>query len=178
MKRDIVILAKEGEDLTIEFKEKYSSRIAQDICAFANSMGGQILLGISDDGRITSEKLTAAMKAEIFSLGRNCDPPIEVEVEQVDQVVVVSISASDEKPHACGGAYYKRFDAVTQKLTRSGVKALFEKSGAGHFDQKIHPKATTLRICPSIKYGRLFVKPANAIQLQRRHCHSSSTACD
>jgi len=142
MKLDIAFLAKEGEGLTLEFKEKYSSKIAQDICAFANSTGGQILLGISDNGTILGEKLTGAMKAEIFSLGRNCDPPIEVKVEQVEQVVVVSVSAGDEKSHACGGAYYKRFDAVTQKLTRGEVRGLFEKSVAVHFDEKIHPRAT------------------------------------
>ncbi len=139
---DVSLLSKEGEGLTLEFKEKYSPRIAQDICAFANSAGGQILLGVADDGKIVGEKLTGAMKAEIFSLGRNCDPPIEVKINQNEHVVIVNVPASEEKPHACGGSYYKRFDAVTQKLTRGEVKALFEANATLHFDEKVHPEAT------------------------------------
>ena len=60
MKRsDLLLLIKEGEGLTVEFKEKYTSKIVQDIVAFANSRGGRILLGVSDDGKIKGEKLPA-----------------------------------------------------------------------------------------------------------------------
>jgi predicted HTH transcriptional regulator len=53
MKRsDLLLLIKEGEGLTVEFKEKYTSKIVQDIVDFANSRGGKILLGVSDDGKI------------------------------------------------------------------------------------------------------------------------------
>ncbi len=86
MKRsDLLLLIEEGEGLTVEFKEKYTSKIVQDIVAFANSRGGRILLGVSDDGKIKGEKLTGQLKAEIFSLGRNCDPKVEVSVKQLDR---------------------------------------------------------------------------------------------
>ena len=59
MKRsDLLLLIKEGEGLTVEFKEKYTTKIVQDIVAFANSRG-RILLGVSDDGKIKGEKLPA-----------------------------------------------------------------------------------------------------------------------
>lgn len=48
----VALLIRDGEGLTIEFKERYSSRIDQDIVAFANTRGGTILLGVSDDGNI------------------------------------------------------------------------------------------------------------------------------
>ena len=51
------LLIKEGEGLTIEFKERFTSRIDQDIVAFANSKGGKILLGVSDNGNISGEKI-------------------------------------------------------------------------------------------------------------------------
>ena len=38
----INILIKEGEGLTVEYKERYTSRIDRDIVAFANSKGRTI----------------------------------------------------------------------------------------------------------------------------------------
>ena len=42
--KGVGLLIREGEGLTVEFKEKYSSRIDEDIVAFANAKGGAILL--------------------------------------------------------------------------------------------------------------------------------------
>ena len=44
----IEMLIKEGEGLTVEFKERYTPRIDRDIVAFANSKGGLLLLGVDD----------------------------------------------------------------------------------------------------------------------------------
>ena len=41
---------REGEGLTVEFKEKYTSRIDEDMVAFANTLGGTILLVVQDKG--------------------------------------------------------------------------------------------------------------------------------
>ncbi|MBF0363632.1 MAG: ATP-binding protein [Oligoflexia bacterium] len=57
-KEELLLLIKEGEGLTVECKEKYTSKIVQDIVAFSNSKGGKILLGVSDDGKIKGERLT------------------------------------------------------------------------------------------------------------------------
>lgn len=119
-------------------------------------MGGRILLGISDEGEIKGESLSGAMKAEVFSVGRNCDPPIEVTVAQVGQIVVVSVPVGDEKPHACGGVYYRRFDAVTQKLNRNEIKSLFEAGAHLHFDEKLNPTATIADL--SLEKFRAFIK--------------------
>jgi len=150
---------KEGEGLTVEFKEKYTSKIANDICAFANSRGGKLLLGVSDDGRSVGEHLTGKMKAEIFSLGRNCDPEISVKVKQVDEIVVVEVAEGAEKPYSCAGIYYKRFDAVTQRLTRNETKDIFDANSRKHFDSSANPEASLLDI--SLKKVKEFYKTAD-----------------
>lgn len=119
-------------------------------------MGGKILLGVTDNGTIRGEKLTGTLKAEIFSLGRNCDPPIEVSAKQVGNVVIVDVAAGDEKPYSCAGSYYKRFDAVTQKLNRDETKTLFETIIRTHFDEKLSPKATINDL--SLAKIRAFIK--------------------
>jgi ATP-dependent DNA helicase RecG len=52
------LLIAEGEGLTVEFKEKYSSRIDRDIVALSNSKGGYIFFGVKDDGKIAGAQLT------------------------------------------------------------------------------------------------------------------------
>jgi predicted HTH transcriptional regulator len=43
-----------GENLTTEFKQRFSThtKIAKEIIAFANTIGGILLFGIDDDGSI------------------------------------------------------------------------------------------------------------------------------
>ena len=72
------LLIAEGEGLSVEFKEKYTSKIDRDIVALANTKGGFIILGVNDDGKVVGEKLTNQMKANILSLARNCDPHIMI----------------------------------------------------------------------------------------------------
>ncbi len=128
------LLIKEGEGLTVEFKEKYSPRIAQDIVAFANTRGGKLLLGVADDRTIKGEKLTNKMKAEIIDLARNCDPPIYVTSTQVGEVVVIDIPAGEEPPYQCSQGHFKRLDGITQKLKSAEVKKFFNDYRAKMFE--------------------------------------------
>jgi ATP-dependent DNA helicase RecG len=99
---EINLLIKEGEGLTVEFKERYSSKIDRDIVAFSNTKGGHILLGVDDAGSVKGETLTNKMKAEITELARNCEPGIHIKgIKQVGKIIVVEIPEGDEKPYSC-----------------------------------------------------------------------------
>lgn len=43
---NLIELIETGEGYTLEFKEKFTSSIGKEICAFANASGGKILLGV------------------------------------------------------------------------------------------------------------------------------------
>ncbi|KAF0124452.1 MAG: ATP-dependent DNA helicase RecG [Elusimicrobia bacterium] len=105
---ELKLLIAEGEGLTVEFKEKYTPRIDRDIVAMVNSSGGFILLGVSDDRRVTGEKLTNQMKAEISSLARNCDP--HVPMAKISQ------------------------DGMTQKMTQKEVRLVFRAAADRSFE--------------------------------------------
>jgi ATP-dependent DNA helicase RecG len=122
------LLISEGEGLTVEFKERFSSRVLEDMVAFANGRGGQILLGVADDGKIKGERLTNSLKSQIVSMGRNCDPSVQVSVRQVGSVVGICVAEGTEKPYSCSSGYYQRLDAVTQKMTQKEIKSIFRET--------------------------------------------------
>ncbi|MGI6414371.1 MAG: helix-turn-helix domain-containing protein [Thermoguttaceae bacterium] len=95
----VKLLIREGEGLTVEFKERYTSRMDEDIVAFANARGGTLLLGVRDDGAVCGERLTNDLKAKINSLARNCKPAIAVAFRQVGNVVAVLVPEGTEKPY-------------------------------------------------------------------------------
>ncbi len=136
---ELKLLIAEGEGLTVEFKEKYTSKIDRDIVAMSNAKGGFILLGVNDKGMVTGEKLTNQMKAEILSLARNCEPHIPVtRISQVEGVVIIEIPEGEEKPHSCSSGYFRRLDAVTQKMTQKEVGLFFKNANAISFEERIH----------------------------------------
>lgn len=95
--------------------------------AFANTRGGQIFIGIDDQGRTIGKPLTNALKAQINSLARNCEPSITLRnIEQVNSVIIITIAESDQKPHSCATGYYRRLDAATQKMNQKELKLLFD----------------------------------------------------
>ena len=132
---ELKLILKEGEGLTVEFKERYSSRIDKDIVAFANTKGGVILLGVSDDGKVVGEKLTNKLKAQINDLARNCEPTISIKkITQIDKTIAIEIEEGSEKPHSCGDGYFRRLDAVTQKMNQREVRLIFREANNMSFE--------------------------------------------
>ena len=153
------LLLREGEGLTIEFKERYTSRIAEDIAAFANAKGGTLLLGVRDDGSVIGERLTNELKARINSLARNCSPIVSVELAQVGRVVAVAVPEGTEKPYACGSGYYRRLDGTTQKMSHDELRIMFVENQPIPFEEKTVPGFTFDDV--SKTKIRAFAKEAN-----------------
>lgn len=68
--------------------------MSREICAFTNANGGKILLGVTDNGEIKGIEITNNLRSQIQNIARNLDPPISVDVNDVDGVLVF-----DEKPN-------------------------------------------------------------------------------
>lgn len=130
------LLLREGEGLTVEFKERYTPRIDEDIVAFANARGGTLLLGVRDDGTVVGERLTNDLKAKINSLTRNCKPALTAELSQVGEIVTVVVPEGMEKPYACGAGYYRRLDATTQKMSHDELRIMFAEHEPLPFEER------------------------------------------
>ncbi|MCL2646692.1 MAG: putative DNA binding domain-containing protein [Phycisphaerales bacterium] len=130
------LLIREGEGLLVEFKEQFTTRIAEDIVAFTNAKGGTLLLGVRDNGTIRGERLTNSMKAIINDVARNCKPPIAVKVAQVGEVVAVVVPEGTEKPYSCSSGYFRRLDGNTQKMSHNELRIMFAENEPLPFEEK------------------------------------------
>ena len=127
-----------GEGATLEFKRSGVSGIGQEICAFANSSGGRILLGITDKGDIVGVSDTNRLKSEIQSIARSADPSINIEIELLaSSVLCVKVPPQREKPYSFGGIFYLREGANSQKMSRDEVRNFFYREGLIRFDERI-----------------------------------------
>ncbi len=99
-------LIAQGEHTQLEFKRQLSSaqRIARTLAAFANTSGGTLLIGVTDDGRIIG------VPSEFREIGkleeatdRLIEPALTVSYETVApdgrKVLMVVVAESNEKPH-------------------------------------------------------------------------------
>ncbi|MCX7879459.1 MAG: ATP-binding protein [Ignavibacteria bacterium] len=101
----------EGENSKVEFKRKLTSpeKIAREICAFANTKGGVIIIGIDDDRKVVG---IDSEKSEIGIIETACqfniDPPItprSIEIFNYNKkdVLIIEIEESKNKPHTIEG---------------------------------------------------------------------------
>lgn len=104
--KEILELIECGESSTLEFKRKVSSvhKIAKEITALANTMGGYLLIGVDDDGTIygiDSEKSETdlVLTACEFHIFPHVMPEIEVVSIKGKDILVIYIHESNSKPH-------------------------------------------------------------------------------
>lgn len=144
---DIDILLREGEGSMLEYKEAFSSSLARDLAAFANSSGGKILLGVQDDGKVAGVRDNNQLRAQIQDIARNCDPPVKILIGTVGKVMVITVRESESKPVQCREGFFWRQGASTQKLSRDEIRDFFRIEGAIRFD---------LSVCPKFRYPEDF----------------------
>lgn len=127
-----------GEGQTLEFKRSASEDFGREMVAFANSMGGIILIGIDDNGQIVGVEHPNRIKGQIQSTARNLEPPLRVQVESVDSVMVVTVPQSSDSPHSSSGRFYLREGASCQQMTRTQIREYFFREGLLLFDTMIN----------------------------------------
>ncbi|GAB3254971.1 hypothetical protein GCM10027347_15720 [Larkinella harenae] len=106
MHYNLTELIAQGEGTRLEFKSTVHTayRIARTLTALSNTAGGLLLIGVSDDGRVSGieselHEMQKIEKATDFLI----DPVISVSYQVINergrQVIVVEVPESDEKPH-------------------------------------------------------------------------------
>jgi predicted HTH transcriptional regulator len=104
--KHLLDLIEEGENLTCEFKRKFSTpeKIAREMIAFANTKGGYLIIGVDDDKEIFGVESEKSESELILDVAQNyCEPPLKINIDYVEikgkDAVVVEIFESELKPH-------------------------------------------------------------------------------
>jgi ATP-dependent DNA helicase RecG len=121
----------EGESESLEFKRSLSElkEILETVCAFANSHGGTVLVGIDDDGSILGVKIS---NKTVQKLEREIHDRIEpfvypkIRIIPVDEKIVLSIEVPEghNKPYLYLGRAFVRIGSVNRRLDREGIEKL------------------------------------------------------
>lgn len=172
-----------GEGLTLEFKTRVPKpeRIAKEVIAFANTMGGRLLLGVEDDGTIKGVRDSDEEEYALNeALSAHCMPPVRYDVERVPvskkrNVLFVSVFESSDKPHVLidpadpdQKTAYIRIDDMSVEASREHVRLMRTGNNPGdvkfEFGDKEHKLMRYLE-----DYGRITVPQfASLVNISKR----------
>ncbi|MCK4305438.1 MAG: putative DNA binding domain-containing protein [Candidatus Eisenbacteria sp.] len=110
----------QGEGVLQEFKSSLE-KLDRTLVAFANAKGGIVYLGVDDDGSFSGLKITNRLKAQVQSISRNVDPPVEISCFDLGKALAVIVKEGEEKPYKCSDGFYLRSGATNQKLSRNEI---------------------------------------------------------
>src|ERR1039458_7348498 len=122
------------EDVHTEFKLQavHPDDLAAAIVAFANSDGGQLIVGVSNERRVVGVTDLDKLRQYVENVAlNNCVPPISISLETVthdpETVLVVTIPKGDQRPYRTNrGVYYLRTGAGRRPASREEVLRLFQ----------------------------------------------------
>jgi len=128
----MVMKKQKFEAQTTEFKSSWRDEYMKIICAFANSEGGELIIGVDDKGRIVGIKNANKLLEDLPNKIRNklgITPLVAVEREKKKEYISIKISPSSV-PISYDGKYYIRSDSTTQEVKGNElIQFLLKKIG-------------------------------------------------
>lgn len=121
------LLIDEGEGLTVEFKEakdRLPQNFIETVCAFLNTDGGTILLGVADNGKVIGMDPDAVsqVKADLVNLSNNpqkIDPPYLLFPHEflIDHKMIIAVQVPlSSQLHKTGNAIFLRSEDGDYKV--------------------------------------------------------------
>ena len=142
-KEEILNIIAAGEGYNAEFKVSVPSKVREltaEVCAFANSAGGVLLIGVNDRNEIVGAKLDNSVRSAIQDSLLGISPHLHctLEVEKIEgkEVGIIRVPSGPQKPYVFSGAIYVRIGANTQKLvTAEQMREFFQRSDKLYFEE-------------------------------------------
>lgn len=124
----------EGENIHTEFKEGpiHPDDLAAALVAFANTDGGQLIFGVTDDRRLVGVPDPDALMRQVDQVAyQNCEPPLTVVQETVPTeagtVVVINVPKGDLRPYRTRrGDFFVRTTSGRRRASRQELLRLFQ----------------------------------------------------
>lgn len=141
----LLSLIAEGENQKVEFKTSFGAEAIETLVAFANTLGGMVCIGVSDQGDIKGVAVSPeSLQTWINEIKSKTSPLLIPEAEVVEieskKVAVLSIQEHPVKPVAVRGKYFKRVANSNHLLSTSEVVNMHLQSFNTSWDYHINPQ--------------------------------------
>jgi ATP-dependent DNA helicase RecG len=133
------------EDLHTEFKEApvHPDALAASLVAFANTDGGQLIIGVREDRTLAGVEDPDRLAREVDNVAlNNCEPPVTVvqevlrDAELERPVLVVNVPKGDMRPYRTNaGRYFIRATSGKRQASREELLRLFQASESLYYDE-------------------------------------------
>ena len=131
------------EDKNLDYKEKIDESFGKILCAYANTDGGRIVIGVSKDGKIMGA--TQQDEENATNNAENCKPPVKFtskwEEKDGKNVLTIDVPKSD-RIHTWKGIAYKRVGSSSFPMGVEEIIELSRRRGDIKFDEEICEGAT------------------------------------
>ncbi len=148
---EIKNILKGGEGLNVEFKEaknQLPENLFETVCAFLNTEGGSILLGVRDDGTVTGvdPDRVPKLKMDIANLCNNpqkLDPTFMLTVREVEfdgkTILILDVPVSS-LVHKCGDTVFARNEDGDYQVKRpEAIAGLVNRKQSYFSEQRVYP---------------------------------------
>ncbi len=138
-REELKILLMHGEDTQTQFERDINNAnaMALEVAAFANALGGRLLIGVDDDGTVTGLSETDIRRLNQLlsnAASQNIVPPVYPRTEILDyderKIMLVIVPYGNNKPYATkDGRYVTKAGADKRMISNEEMKRLFQESG-------------------------------------------------
>ena len=132
------------ENQNIEFKESWRDEYLKWICAFANAQGGELYIGVKDNGSIcgveNSRRLSEDLPNKVVSL---LGIVVDVNILQHEDKDYIKIAVQPSNvPISYKGKYYYRTGSTMQELNGIALQQFVLKKMGRSWDDMVNERAT------------------------------------
>ncbi len=148
----ILAILSAGEGITIEFKECKESipkNVYETICSFLNRSGGDLLLGVSDDGYIVgvNESAVTTIKKDFVTSINNpqkITPPVYLSIDEYNidgKIVAHVLIPESSQVHRCNGKIFDRNEDGDIDITdnQTLISQLYLKKQINYSENRVYP---------------------------------------
>ena len=163
-----------GEGISIEFKQARTSlpeNVFESICAFLNRIGGDLLLGVKDNGEVAGidPACIEQIKTDLVNLSNNpnkLDPPFMLFPEEfaIEGKSIIYVRApQSSQVHSTGNIIFDRNqDGDFRVKSSEAISRMYQRKSAFFTESKIYPYLAFSDFNPDV-----FPKIRNLIQSHR-----------
>lgn len=124
-------LVTKGESETLEFKKSTAQLHAafETVCAFLNTKGGIVLIGVSEKGQILGQDVTDSTRQEIARELNKIQPHVDIKIAYTSftnnrKIITITVKAGIAAPYIYDDRPYLRNQSTTIRMPREKHEAL------------------------------------------------------